>query len=283
VIEAAMYRNRIVALMISLALAAAAMTWAGAALAAPATWQTDGAVGPNEVVYTLQLGCANPGFVCSLVDGYVDSDVSTVVGSGTFALDALLGELQFDSESSQDVGAGPQPAYLTMSGSDVLFANVPFAGVPEITNVLVFALSNPIITAVGFDLLTPGDYPFSQIVRYSGSGTVFGDLEFTLGPSIVVPPSDITLSGTLRVLGDVDLDGNVEYELRDVTGSFAFQNTTTISGESVVVDVAASLTANLSGETAGPPVAPVPLMGPLGTALLVSLQAAAVLIVRRRR
>jgi hypothetical protein len=259
------------------ALCALLIGLSNSALAAPATWQTDAGVGPNEVVYTLELICPNPGFVCDLIDGYVDADTSTVTGAGSFQLDALLGELQFDQDSSQDVGSGPQPAYLTLAGSDVAFANVPFAGVPQIRDLLVFALSSPLIPVVGFDLATPGDYPFAQMLSYSGSGTVFGDLEFVLGPAIVVPPSNIAVNGTFRVLGDVDMDGFTEYELVDVTASFSFQNLTTIGGEVVVVDVTADLTVNLSGETQAPP-APVPVLGLLGTLLLVALQAGSVFV-----
>jgi hypothetical protein len=277
-----MHTSRKSAVIKWLALSLAGIALAGSASAATATWQTDAGVGPSEVVYTLQLTCSNPGFVCDLIDGYSDAATSTTTGLGTFDLDAALGELQFDPDSTQDVGSGLQPAYLTMTGTDVAFVNVPFAGVPQIEDLLVFALSSPIVIATGFDLATPGDYPFSQTFSYSGSGTVFGDLEFMLGPSIVVPPSVIGVSGTFRVLGDVDMDNFTEYELRDVTASFAFQNLTTISGEPVLVDVTADLTANLSGETAAPPPAPVPALGLLGTLVLVALQVALVPIVGRR-
>ena len=36
---------------------------------------------------TLMLGCANPGLVCGLIDGYFDQSVSPHSGSGTFDFD----------------------------------------------------------------------------------------------------------------------------------------------------------------------------------------------------
>ena len=139
---------------------------------------------------------------------------------------------------------------------------------PEITNLLVFALSNPLIDVPGLDLMTPGDYPFSQTISYSGTGLAVGDLEFILGPNLVAPPGDVLVTGTLRILGDVGSNGTLDYELRDVIGSFSFQNLTTIGGEAVTVDVTADLTMNLAGATGAPAV---PALGPLAWLALVAL------------
>jgi hypothetical protein len=252
--------------------------------AAPGTWQTDAGVGPNEIVFTLDLTCSNPGFVCDLIDGYSDQDTSLITGNGGLQIDDLLDEIQFDQDSVQDVGSGTQPAYLTMAGSDLTFANIAFAGVPEITNLLVFALSNPIISVPGFLLETPGDYPFSQSISYSGLGTVIGNLEFVLGPNIIVPPTDVVVSGTLRVLGDIDFDAKIEYELIDLTGTFGFQNATTIGGESVLINLTADMTANLSGETddPNPQIIDVPMLGAPGLLVLASALAGfAIQLVRK--
>jgi hypothetical protein len=239
-----------------LAAAALLLLFPGALRAAPGTWTTDDAVGPNRVDFRLQLSCPDAGLVCSLIDGYDDTQTSTTTGGATLDLDAGSDVLLFDSDSTQDVGAGAQPAYLTLQGSDLTFANVPFAGVPELVNVLVFALSSPPVAVPGLSLAVPGDTPFSETFSYSGLADVFGDLEFIL-PGIVVPPDDVVLSGVVRVLGDVDMDGFTEIELRGVTGTFALQNQTTIEGASVTVDVTADLEMNLSGEVEGAP-SPVP-------------------------
>ena len=129
------------------------------------------------------------------------------------------------------------------------------------------ALTDPPIDVPGLAGLSPGDYPFSQTMSYSGLADVVGDLEFIL-PGIVVPPNDIVLSGVLRVLGDVDLDGRIEYELRGVTGSFVYQVPSTIGGEPVTIQVSGQLTANLSGETLTALPVPTPALGPLGLVLL---------------
>ncbi len=258
--------------------------FASASFAETVPWVTDAAVGQNQVVYTVALTCPNVGFVCNQIDGYSEQDTSIVAGGATFDLDDDLDQIQFDSDSSQDVGAGLQPAYLTVTGSDLAFPAIAFAGVPEITDVAVFALTNPVIPVPGLQVLLPGDYPFSQTISYSALGTVFGDLEFILGPDIIVAPDDVLVTGTLRVLGDPDLDGFIEFELRDVTGTFNLQNIATIGGESVTVDVTADMTLNLSGEVEGPSGGvPVPALGPAGSAgLVVSILLGAAFANRRR-
>jgi len=245
-------------------------------------WTTDTGVGPNQVVYTVTLDCPNVGFVCDQIDGYQEQDTSQVSGGAGFALDRLAETIQFETDSSQDVGAGLQDAYLTLVGSDLVFPNIAFAGVPEITDVLVFALTNPLVAVPGVGLLVPGDYPFSQTIGYSGSGTVVGDLEFILGPDIVVPQDDIVVNGILRVLGDTDSNGTVEYEIRDVVGSFSLQSVATIGGESVGVDVSADMTLNLSGELAGAG-AVVPALGPAGLFGLAGCLLLANAVAGRRR
>jgi len=107
-------------------------------------------------------------------------------------------------------------------------------------------------------------------MSYSALADVVGDLEFIL-PGIVVPPNEIPVSGVLGVLGDVDLDGRIEYELRGVTGSFAYQVPSTIGGEPVTIQVSGQLTANLAGETLTVQPIPTPALGPVGLVLLSML------------
>ena len=103
----------------------------------------------------------------------------------------------------------------------MIFASIPFAGVPKIANPLVLALTNPPIGVPGLADLSPGDYDFSQAMSYSALADVEGDLEFIL-PGIVVPPDDIFVRGVLRILGDVDQDGTIECELRNLNGKLAY-------------------------------------------------------------
>lgn len=233
-------------------------------------WTTDPAVGPNEVAFTLDVTCPGISFACTLINGYSDTQVSTLTGAGTYLSAPGSETVRFETDSTQDVGSGPQAAYLTMIGTNLTFANLPFAGVPEVVNLLIFALTDPEIPVPGLDLMTPGDYPFSETISYSSLGEVVGDLEFIL-PDLVAPPGDVVVSGTIRVLGDIDLDGMIELELRDVTGTLGVSGPGNIAGEPVTVDITASLTANLSSEILGTGVAIVPSLGPAATIGLAAL------------
>ena len=242
------------------------LTLPALAQAAPGSWVMNA-----EVDFTLEISCPAVSFVCDLINGstggdhYSDTQTSAMSGAGTLQVDDAPDELiQFDSDSTQDVGSGPQPAYFTLTGTDMTFASIPFAGVPEIANPLVFALTNPPIDVPGLAGLDPGDYPFSPTptMSYSALADVVGDLEFIL-PGIVVPPEDVLVSGVLRVLGDIDQDGTIDYQLRDVTADFAYQVPSTIGGEPVMIEVSGQLTGNL--------IPPVPALGPLGLVLLSML------------
>jgi hypothetical protein len=233
--------------LVSLAAVLALLTAPSLARALGGVWATDGSVGVNQVDYRLQLTCPATSLVCSLVDGYDDTQTSTMSGSGTLSVEPVAGTFMVKTDSSQDVGSGLQPAHLTLSGADLTYANIPFAGVPELVNVLVFALTNPAVAPTALDLGATGDYPFSEMISYSGLAEVVGDLEFIL-PGIVVPPDDVLVSGVFRVLGDLDSDGAVDFEVRDVTGTFTLQSPATIGGESVTVDITADMTLNLRGD-----------------------------------
>jgi hypothetical protein len=248
--------------------AAQVLLFASPSFAESLPWATDVAVGPSQVVYTIDLSCPNVSFVCDQIDGYHEQDISIVTGAATFDFDNPADTIQFETDSSQDVGSGPQDAYLTMTGTDLVFPNIAFAGVPVIIDVVVFALTNPLISVPGLEPLIPGDYPFSETIGYSGTGMVIGQLEFILGPDIVVPQDDIVVSGIFRVLGDPDFDGMIEYEIRDVTGTFAVQSAATMGGEPVTVDVTADMTLNLSGELQGPGGTVLPALGPVGAGVL---------------
>ena len=205
----------------------------GAAHAQLGTWATDPAVGASDLDVTIQISCAAPSFVCSLVDGYADTQTSSLSGSGGLLVDAPLGTLRFETDGLQDWGTGPQPVYNLFSGGSMIFASVPFAGVPQIASLLVFASSDPLIPVPGFFDLGPGDYPFSQSVPYGLLADIVGDMELNV-PDIVSPPQSILLTGTLRILGDIDLDGMVEYELTQFSAVQSLQQPGNIGGELVL-------------------------------------------------
>lgn len=255
---------------------------AGAAGAEIGTWSTSAAVGINTVDVTISISCPAPTFVCSLVDGYWDMQTATVIGSGTLDLDVVLDEIRFETDGMQDVGVGPQPAFATLSGTPLQFALIPFAGVPEIESLLVFALTNAALFAPGLEMLPPGDHPFSGTLDYAATADVVGDLELTLS-DIVVPGQSSAVAGVFRSLGDPDTDGFFEYQLRDYTASVTLQQPGNIGGEPVTITVTADLVANLSGELPGAP-PPVPGVGAWGRLILaLALVSGAMLFVRRAR
>jgi hypothetical protein len=236
-------------------------------LAQLGTWQTDASVGSNSLAVTLQVSCLSGSFTCSLIDGYADTQLSSLSGSGGLAIDVPLGLVQFESDGSQDWGAGPQPVYHLLSGSLLTFASLPFAGVPEIANSQVFAAAAPLISLPGFQNLGPGDYPFTQSIPYASLADVVGDMELNV-PDIVVSPQSVTVAGTFRMLGDIDFDGFAEYELINLSAVLSVQQPGNIGGEPVTLSVTSSLTSNLSGEVEMP--VALPALGGAGLFLLSS-------------
>lgn len=264
----------------------AALAWMCCA-AAPAaadlgTWQTAVSVGPSEVDVTIGIECPAATFVCSLIDGYGDTRTSTVIGSGEVDVDTGLAEIRFQTDGLQDVGAGPQPAFLTLSGTPLSFTSIPFAGVLQLTNLLIFALSDPPIAVPGLSFGPPGDHPFSTTLDYGASADVIGDFEFVMN-EIVVPEQPVALSGVVRMLGDVDHDGHSEYELRDLTATLTRQIAGNIGGEPVTITITSDLYANLRGEVPGAP-APVPILATASRLLLALLFiTASILAMNRQR
>lgn len=240
---------------------------AGGASGDTGTWSTQPSVGVNEVDVTLSVSCPAVSFVCSLLDGYWDTQTATVTGSGTLDIDATLDEIRFETDGLQDVGAGPQPAFSTLAGAPLTFALIPFAGVPEVANLLVFALTDGPLAAPTLELLPPGDHAFSGNLDYAGTADIVGDLELALG-NIVLPGQPTAVSGTFRNLGDPDTDGFYEYELRDYAASVTVQQPANIGGEPVTLTVTVDLTAHLFGELPGAP-PPVPGLRAWGRLLLV--------------
>ena len=240
---------------------------AGIAAAAPGSWATNASVGSNQLSVTVQVSCPAITFVCSVVDGYADTQVSTLTGSGDLLADLEFDTLQFESDGLQDWGAGPLPVYNLLSGSAVTFANIPFAGVPEISSLIIFASSDPPIDVVGLSSLIPGDYPFTSLVPYGSILDIVGDLELNV-PDIVVLPQTVSLAGTLRLLGDSNFDGMLEYQLRNLSAVLSLQQPGNIGGEAVTLSVTSAMSINLSGEMEGPPT--IPVLGGLGSIVLAA-------------
>jgi len=270
------------ALLFRLLCATAMLLAAHAAAAGTGSWQTDANVGPSTVSYTLTFTCTGPAAVCDPLNAYSDTQVSTLDDAATLQLDDLADTLQFDQDGTQDLGDGngPIPTYLALAGSDMTFAGLALFGVPEVVNPIVFSADQPLVPLAGLELLPAGTYPISTTMSWGGIADVVGDLAL-LVPTIVVTPTAVSVTGTLEILGDVDSDGAVEYEIRDLQASTVSTDQYTESGLVVDVHVAASLVANLSGEIAAP--APVPALGAPALAALAALLASAGGAVAARR
>ena len=230
------------------------------------TWATDPGVGPSTLGVTIQVSCPAISFTCDTVNGYADSQNSTLSGSGGLELDTLASTLRFETDGNENWGLGPQPVFNRLSGTGITFANIPFAGVPEVASLLTFATANPLISVPGLVDLLPGDYSFSQAIPYASLIDITGDLELNL-PDIIMPPQNVTVTGSLHVLGDIDLDTRVEYELRNLSAVLTVLQPGNIGGEPVAIAITSALSANLSGEVAGP--VAVPALGGSGILLLV--------------
>lgn len=251
---------------------------ANGAQAEQGTWGTDPAVGANEVQVTLAISCPAASFVCSLIDGYWDQQVSTVTGSGTLDIDEGLDELRFETDGSEDLGSGPVAVYGRVNGSPLAFTLVPFAGVPELENLRVFGLLDTALAAPGLELIPAGDHVFTGSQDYGAIGNVIGDLELALS-ELIVPGETTSVAGTFSNLGDVDSDGFFEYEIQDYAASATAQQAAMIGGEPVTITVTADLTGNFSGELPGAPA--VPGLGWVGRWLLVLSLGSALLLVGR--
>ncbi len=247
---------------------------APAAQAEIATWQTDAAVGPSEVSYTLSFTCTGPAAVCDPLNAYSDTQISTLGGAATLQLDPVADTLQFDPDGTVDLGdgMGPVPTHLALSGSDMTFAGLALFGIPEVESPLVFSVDQPLIPLTGLELLPPGTYPISSTMSWGGVANVVGDLALLI-PEIVVTPAPVAVTGTLEILGDVDTDGLIEFEIRNLQATTSSTDQY-VEGTIVVdVEVTAVLVAHLSGEVAGT-VPPVPLLTPPTLAALCALLAA---------
>ncbi len=231
-------------------------------------WQTDVAVGPSDVEITLDLLCMGGGLVCDLLDSYADTQTAVLSGSGDIDIDDVADTIQFQQDSSQDLGMGPIPAYSTTTASDLTFAEIPFTGIPMTEAGVVFGTTNPPISVPGLDLTAPGNYPFSGAVDYAMIADVVGDLDVQI-PMLISTPSSVTLSGVLTVLP------NGSVELRDVIGTLNFQDTVALLGEIPTLVVDADLTLNVSVELP-PIIIPIPALSRGGLVMLAGLMIAVV-------
>ena len=240
----------------------------GVARAEPGTWATDPSVGVTELAVTLQVSCEGESFICSQIDGYSDTQVTALSGSGDLEADENAGAIQFLTDGDVDLGSGPQAVFNRLGGGSITFAYLPFAGIPQLQNLETFATADPAWMPVGWSSWTPGDFPLSVIVPYSVTAEVVGDLEFNV-PDLKLPAQNVETAGIWRVSGDPSLGGQIAYELRGLQTSVSHDQVAQILGEPVTLQLTLELTSNLSGAAGVPP--PVPLLQNWGLAGLAAM------------
>lgn len=240
-----------------------------AAVAEVFPWQTDSAVGSSDVSVTLDLVCIGGGLVCDLIDQYEDTQTASLSGVGEIDVDDVTNTIQFQQDSSQNLGLGLIPAYSTLLAGDLTFAEIPLTGVPMTESGVIFAITNPAVSVPGLDLTAPGDYAFTGAIDYAMIADIVGDLDLLI-PMLISTPDTVTLSGVLRVLAVGDV------EIRNATGTLNFQETVSLLGEMPTLVVTAALTLNLSVDV---PLA-IPALSPPGVGLAVALMIAMVGIAR---
>jgi hypothetical protein len=240
---------------------------AQSAHAAVVPWSTSSGVGPNQVVYTIDISCPTGGLVCDALDAYSDQQTAELTGNGFVEFDQPAGTLQFLTDGFVDLldGMGPRLTYTSAVAENLLFEAIPFVGAPETEGGAVFGLTNPVFDAGG--PLSPGLYPISAVVSYTAIADIVGPVDAYL-PELILTPSDVPLTGTLEV---VAIPPNlIFFVVRDLVGSMNVQNPTTLLGEDVVVSVTADMTLNLRGSLPGPPPSGLPALGTTGVGLLVA-------------
>ena len=122
---------------------------------------------------------------------------------------------------------------------------------------VVFSTDSPVIAVTGLELPAPGSYAINTSMTWGGHGDVVGDLAGAI-PEIQVTPALVPVTATLVVLGDVDLDGYVEFEIRDLQ-TLTMTVDQYVEGTLVIdVQVTATLLANLSGRSKPRPPRPSP-------------------------
>lgn len=274
------------ALTLATLIAAAFATATSPALADTVPWQTDPNVGASEVSYTLTFTCTGLAVVCDPLNAYADTQVSTLGDAATLQLDAATDSLQFDQDGTADLddGLGPIPTYLSLAGSDMTFAGIALFGIPEVEAPIVFSADQPLITVAGLELLPPGSYAISTTMMWGGVADVVGDVSLLL-PRIVVTPAPVSVTGTLEILGNIDADDAIEYEIRNLQATTQSTEQYVEPGVAVVdVHVTATLVANLSGEIQSTIAPPVPALGlPAAIGLVLVLGSVGVGHARRLR
>ena len=234
-----------------------ALVAAGTAQADTGTWTTDPTVGATALTVTLQVSCPSSSFICSQIDGYSDTQVTTLTGAGQIDVDDVAGTIQFLSDGDVDLGSGVQPVYNRLGGGALTFAYLPFAGIPRLESLQAFTTADTPWSPADWSAWSSGDFPVSVTLPYSIKADVVGDLEFNV-PDLSLPPQNVNTAGTWRVLEGLNPEGQIAYQLIGLETTVSHSQAAQILGEPVTLDLTLALASNLSGSAGAP--APVPLL-----------------------
>jgi hypothetical protein len=197
-------------------------------------WTTDDSVGVNEVSLQVRLECTTALF-CSIggftPNPYDQTQTSQLTGGGFGILDEGNEEITFTSFQA--------------TGSDVTYTGLPslLGGTIDVSNILVTLLNTPSGDIPGWDLAANG-----QVIPFSLVDAEWETFATTSSPDIpeIQLASIITAPGTLVELGP-NVDGDLEFEIQNLTGAFQFLTATQTSVVTIHTTFRATFTLNLRG------------------------------------
>jgi len=265
-------RSLLAAVVLAMPRVAAALPSPGAPLVAPLSTAPELT---NTLTLRVQLTCE--GFACGFGgfgSPYDQTQVSTLTGTGAAYLDDVSNTIRLSSD------AGGTSSLLHFTGSPVTYTGIPTLPPVTTTSITVDATDAPAASAPSMNLSTPPEGSLGSYgLAFAGMsmGMIGTTDNLTVG-TISVPPTPITVTGTLVELGDTDADSRPEFLLQNLHGTLTSTSSFPAGGGLVTIHstITATFDVNMRGESLQ--AVPEP-----GTALLLAGGLAALGAASRRR